>query len=259
MKDDLSSDTIAQFLEIRQNSQSTSLLKNKTEHWAARVLALIFPEYSLVVDCDGSAVAHDLQFIWSEFREIETLLGFESFTLQEAADELLRVRQTLLLDAQAALDGDPAAQSLDEIILAYPGFRALAFYRVARALYLRQYPLIPRIITERAHHESGIDIHPGATIGEGCFIDHGTGVVIGETAVIGTNVKLYQGVTLGALSVSKDLANTKRHPTVEDNVVIYANSTILGGDTVIGAHSVIGGNSWITASIPPNSLIRKQP
>lgn len=259
MKDDLSSETIAQFLEIRQKNQSTSVLKNKTEHWASRVLALIFPEYSLVVNCDGSAVADDLQAIWSDFLEIENLLGYESYSLQEAADELLGVRKTLLVDAKAALDGDPAAQSLDEVILAYPGFRALAFFRVAHALYQRQYPLIPRIITERAHHETGIDIHPGATIGEGCFIDHGTGVVVGETAVIGTNVKLYQGVTLGALSVSKDLANTKRHPTVEDNVVIYANSTILGGDTIIGANSVIGGNSWITSSVPPNSFIKRQP
>ena len=259
MKDELSSETIMQFVEIRQNSHATSLLKNKTELWASRVLSLIFPQYSQVVDCDGSVVAEDIKTIWSEFLEIETLLGYESLTLQEAADELLRIRELLLLDANAALDGDPAAQSLDEVILAYPGFRALAFYRLGHALHQRQYPLIPRIITERGHHETGIDIHPGAIIGTHCFIDHGTGVVIGETAVVGTNVKIYQGVTLGALSVSKDLANTKRHPTVEDNVVIYANSTILGGETVVGANSVIGGNSWITESIPPNSFIRKQP
>lgn len=259
MKDDLSSETIAKFIEIRQNSYSTSVLKTKTEHWVSRVLSLIFPEFSQFIDCDGSVVVQDLREIWVDFVEIETLVGFQSYTLQQAADDLLLVRQTLLLDAKSALDGDPAAQSIDEVILAYPGFRALAYFRVAHSLFLRGYPLIPRIITERAHHETGIDIHPGATIGPRCFIDHGTGVVIGETAVIGSNVKIYQGVTLGALSVSKDLANTKRHPTVEDDVVIYANSTILGGDTVIGAKSVIGGNSWITSSVPPQSFIKRQP
>jgi serine O-acetyltransferase len=259
MKDELSAETIAQFVEIRANSHSTSVLKTKTEHWIVRVLSLIFPEFSLSIDCHGSAVINDFQELWEEFSEIERLLGYQRLTLQVAADELLKVRTILLADAKAALDGDPAAQSIDEVILAYPGFRALAFYRVAHTLHGFGYPLIPRIITERAHHETGIDIHPAATIGPSCFIDHGTGVVIGETAIVGSNVKIYQGVTLGALSVSKDLANTKRHPTVEDNVVIYANSTILGGDTVIGANSIIGGNSWVTASVPPNSFIKRQP
>lgn len=259
MKDELSAETIAKFIEIRENSHSTSVLKTKTENWVIRVLALIFPEFSLEIDCKGSAVKSDFAQLWQEFSDIEDLLGFHGLTPQEAADELLNVRAVLLSDAQAALDGDPAAKSFDEVILAYPGFRALAFYRIAHTLYSRGYPLIPRIITERAHHETGIDIHPAAVIGPRCFIDHGTGVVIGETAVVGSNVKLYQGVTLGALSVSKDQANTKRHPTVEDHVVIYANSTILGGDTVIGSHSIIGGNSWVTSSVPANSFIKRQP
>jgi serine O-acetyltransferase len=259
MKDDLRAETIEKFIEIRQTSRSTSVLRMKTEQWATRVLAMIFPEFCLKIDCHSSAVIQDIEDIWQDFVAIENLLDFSAFTLQEAADALLSVRENLLLDAYAALDGDPAAQSLDEVILAYPGFHALAYYRIAHALQSRRYPLIPRIITEFAHRETGIDIHPGAVIGTHCFIDHGTGVVIGETAVVGSHVKIYQGVTLGALSVSKDLANTKRHPTVEDGVVIYANSTILGGDTVIGENSVIGGNSWVIESVPAHSFIRKQP
>ncbi len=259
MRDDLSAETIAKSVEIRQNCRSTSALKTKTEHWIVRTVATIFPEFTQSVDCHGAVVTQDLLTVWQTFCEIEDLVDYRSYTFQEAADQLLAIREVLLQDATFAFEGDPAAQSIDEVILAYPGFRALAFFRVANALHLRKYPLIPRVITELAHHQTGIDIHPGATIGPRCFIDHGTGVVIGETAVIGSNVKIYQGVTLGALSVSKDLANTKRHPTVEDDVVIYANSTILGGDTVIGAKSVIGGNSWITSSVPPQSFIKKQP
>lgn len=258
MKDELTSQTIATFIEIRKNSRSIAELKAKTERWCERVLALIFPQLSSEIDCDGEAVANDFDTLWQEFEEIEQLLSHSKLTLQQAADHLLEIRELLLKDAQAALEGDPAATSLDEIILAYPGFRALAFYRLAHVLSQHGYPLIPRIITERAHHETGIDIHPAAKIGASCFIDHGTGVVIGETAVVGEHVKIYQGVTLGALSVSKELANTKRHPTVEDHVVLYANATVLGGDTTIGARSTIGGNTWITSSVPPDSFIKKE-
>lgn len=161
----------------------------------------------------------------------------------------------LLDDAQAHFVGDPAARSVDEVILAYPGFLAIALYRVAHLLFQLGVPLIPRLITELGHRETGVDIHPGATIGAAFSIDHGTGVVIGETAVIGQRVKLYQGVTLGAASVRKELANVKRHPTVGDDVVIYANATILGGDTVIGDRSIIGGNVWLTRSVPPESVV----
>lgn len=161
----------------------------------------------------------------------------------------------LLDDAQAHFQGDPAARSVDEVILAYPGFYAIALYRVAHQLFELGVPLIPRLVTELGHRETGVDIHPGASIGAAFSIDHGTGVVIGETAIIGNRVKLYQGVTLGAASVRKELANTKRHPTVQDDVVIYANATILGGDTVIGARSVIGGNVWLTRSVPPDSVV----
>lgn len=165
------------------------------------------------------------------------------------------VFDTLMQDAQAMLDGDPAARSQYEVIRAYPGFYAVSLYRFAHELYALNIPLIPRLITEYAHSRTGIDIHPGATIGPQFCIDHGTGVVIGETTHIGRNVKVYQGVTLGALSVTKELASTKRHPTIEDDVVIYAGATILGGKTVIGQGSVIGGNVWITQSVPAHSRV----
>lgn len=161
-------------------------------------------------------------------------------------------------DVEATLSGDPAAVDECEVIRAYPGFYAVAFYRFAHELYKMGVPLIPRVITEFAHSKTGIDIHPGAKIQPYFFIDHGTGVVIGETCEIGRNVKIYQGVTLGALSVSKDMAQTKRHPTVEEGVVIYSGTTILGGETVIGAHSMIGGNVWLTKSVPSHSKVYYQ-
>lgn len=169
--------------------------------------------------------------------------------------QLPQLAEVLDLDALAALSGDPAAYSREEVIVTYPGFYAVCIHRLAHALHQQGIPLIPRLMSEYAHEKTGIDIHPGAQIGESFFIDHGTGVVIGETAVIGKNVKIYQGVTLGALSVKKKLQSIKRHPTIEDDVVIYANSTILGGETVIGKGSVIGGNTWLIASVPAGSII----
>ncbi|MBK9064447.1 MAG: serine acetyltransferase [Acidobacteria bacterium] len=166
-------------------------------------------------------------------------------------------------DVRAAFDGDPAATGFDEIILAYPGIMAIFTYRVAHALHEAGVPLVPRMLTEFAHLETGIDIHPGARIGRSFFIDHGTGIVIGETTDIGHSVKLYQGVTLGALSFPKNergelIRGTKRHPTVEDEVVIYAGATILGGKTVVGRGSVIGGSVWLTASVPPGTRVTLQ-
>ena len=172
--------------------------------------------------------------------------------------DLPTIYNALLEDIQAALKGDPAAVNEYEIIRAYPGFYAISLYRFAHSLHKLRVPLIPRVITEFAHSKTGIDIHPGAEIAPSFFIDHGTGVVIGETTNIGRNVKVYQGVTLGALSVSKDLAQTKRHPTIEDNVVIYSGTTILGGETIIGANSIIGGNVWLTKSVAPNSKVYNQ-
>jgi serine O-acetyltransferase len=169
--------------------------------------------------------------------------------------ELPAIRALLDTDIHAALEGDPAAKSVEEVILSYPGLEAIMVYRLAHFFWLREVPLIPRMMSEVVHKRTGIDIHPGAQIGESFFIDHGTGVVIGETSVIGKNVKIYQGVTLGALSVKKGLAGKKRHPTIEDDVTIYAGATILGGETIIGRGSVIGGNVWITRSVPPESTI----
>ena len=169
------------------------------------------------------------------------------------------IKEHLMEDARALQQFDPAAKSLEEVVLTYPGFMAVTAYRVAHVLYRLQVPLVPRIISEWAHSITGIDIHPGATIGVPFMIDHGTGVVIGETSVLGRNVKIYQGVTIGALAVKKEEAEVKRHPTIEDNVIVYANSTILGGKTVIGRDSIIGGNCFIVESVPPQSVVYHQP
>jgi len=189
------------------------------------------------------------------------------FTCEEQAKEIVinfmkelpRLRTLLAKDVRAAHDGDPAAKSYDEIIFSYPGLFAVAVHRMAHELYRRKVPLVPRIMSEYAHGVTGIDIHPGAQIGESFFIDHGTGVVIGETTIIGNHVRIYQGVTLGALSLSKDevdqLRTQKRHPTIEDNVIVYSGVTILGGNTVIGAGSLVGGNVWLTHSVPPGSTV----
>lgn len=170
-------------------------------------------------------------------------------------EELPQIRTALALDMKAAFAGDPAAKSFEEVIVSYPGFDAITVHRLAHFFWQAGVPLIPRMMSELVHGRTGIDIHPGAVIGDSFFIDHGTGVVIGETTVIGKNVKLYQGVTLGALSVKKEEGRRKRHPTIEDGVTIYSNATILGGDTVIGRGSVIGGNVWITGSVPPETMI----
>ena len=179
--------------------------------------------------------------------------------LTSLIESLVSIRETLMEDLQAAYDGDPAARYIDEIILSYPFVEAIATHRIAHQLYKLDVPIIPRIMSERAHSRTGIDIHPGAQIGPRFFIDHGTGVVIGETCRIGRNVKIYQGVTLGAMSVVDKEGNLlkekKRHPDIEDDVVIYANATILGGNTVIGKGAVIGGNTWITRSVPPGAKI----
>src|SRR5208283_3141009 len=178
--------------------------------------------------------------------------------------KLPELRTMLAKDIRAALEGDPAAKSYDEIIFSYPGIRAITIYRIAHELYRLNIPLMPRIMTEYAHSHTGVDIHPGAQIGESFFIDHGIGVVIGETCVIGNSVRIYQGVTLGAISLSKaevkKLRSKKRHPSIKDDVIIYANATILGGDTVVGERSVIGGNVWLTHSVSPDTevFIKKQ-
>ena len=218
-------------------------------------LALLFPHFAPPGAVDGAA-----DFAAFRARLVATLAPLvpDGPTL---ADHLLgrlpALRERLLDDARATCDGDPAAHDIDEVILAYPGFYATAVYRVAHALLGEGVPLLPRLLTAHAHRETGIDIHPGARIGQGFAIDHGTGVVVGETAEIGDRVRLFQGVTLGALFVARDLARTKRHPTLGDDVVVYANATILGGATRVGSGSVIGGNVWLTASVPPGSIVTR--
>jgi len=173
--------------------------------------------------------------------------------------ELPAILENLNLDAAAIRDCDPASLSIEEVYMAYPGFYAIAIYRLAHNLYNEGFPLVPRLMTEYAHRQTGVDINPGAKIGKSFFIDHATGVVIGETAVIKDHVKVYQGVTLGALYVEKSLKDVKRHPTIESHVTLYANATILGGDTIVGENSVICGNAWVTSSIPPNSTVFHTP
>lgn len=225
-----------------------------------RVLGVLFPHYSGVVLADSEAVEQALSRVREELLAfLGCATGDRGGKCEEIADAFLenlpKISDAVRLDAEALLEGDPAAGSLSEIIMAYPGCYAIAAYRISHPLYERKIPLFPRLISEYAHRVTGIDINPGAKIGKSFFVDHGTAIVIGETAVIGDNVKIYQGVTLGALRVDAEYRNRKRHPTVEDNVVIYANATILGGDTVIGHDSVIGGNVWLTQSVLPYSRV----
>lgn len=212
--------------------------------------------FDLLADLIAHHIRHDCLRYHQSCRHCES--QGHSIALR-VIDTLPEIRQTLASDVQAAFDGDPAAKNHDEIIFSYPGLYAISVYRVAHTLFQMGVPMLPRIMTEHAHGITGIDIHPGATIGPSFVIDHGTGVVIGETTEIGNNVRLYQGVTLGALSLPKDagekLRGKKRHPTIEDDAIIYAGATILGGDTVIGARSVVGGNVWLTESIPPDTTV----
>jgi serine O-acetyltransferase len=216
----------------------------------------LYPAYELLVDQIERAVTYEVRMGRAEPREE----GWAEEMVLGLLRRLPEVRRMLNADVKAAYEGDPAAHSFEEVIFSYPTTEAITAYRVAHVLHQADVPMIPRIISEYAHARTGIDIHPGARIGERLFIDHGTGVVVGATAAIGNNVKIYQGVTLGALSARRnECAGTtlakKRHPTIEDNVTIYAGATILGGDTVIGENSVIGANVWITQSVPPNSKI----
>lgn len=224
-----------------------------------QALELLFPHFAAEVGGKAGDVADELaalrELLTHALRLPEAHCADPDDVVARFFRNLPAIREALLVDAQAICDGDPAAHSVDEVILAYPGFYATAVYRLAHQLQGCEVPLVPRVLTEIAHRDTGIDIHPGASIGASLAIDHGTGIVIGETAILGDRVKLYQGVTLGALSVEKRFAKTKRHPTIGDDVVIYANATILGGDTVIGEGSRIGGNVWLTKSVPAHSVV----
>jgi len=260
----IASDRIASAIfQKRRSMPELHPLKRDAERFISELLSLFFPQHSPELIASEADAAERLEALR---RQLASML----VTLRSALDwknavdldaffaKLPEIQEALIKDAECIFKGDPAARSLDEVILTYPGFLAISMYRVAHELHRLGIPIAPRVITEFAHRQTGIDIHPGATIGNPFCMDHGTGIVIGETTVIGNCVKLYQGVTLGALSVDKSFADTRRHPTIEDRVIIYAGATILGGETVIGHDSVIGGNVWITSSIAPHSIVYRR-
>ena len=235
-------------------------LRDLADQFVYAALGLLFPHFAARASSGSEQFAAELSALAEILdRALVGVAPAEGAAVRGSAVEhlcsrLASLREALLLDAAAIYEGDPAARSVDEVILAYPGFFATATYRIAHELHGRA-ALFSRLLTEVAHRATGIDIHPGARIGPSFAIDHGTGIVIGETAVLGARVRLYQGVTLGAARVNKQLERVKRHPTIGDDVVIYANATILGGDTVIGHGSRIGGNVWLTRSVPPYSVV----
>ena len=232
--------------------------KKLAEYFIDELFNFLFTSCEGKYDTEGKVSAH-----FDELKNTFSALLFELIKKEEEvrqhADafflEIPAIYGRLIEDAEAVLEFDPAAQSLEEVMVAYPGFYATAVYRISHQLHVQGIKTLPRLLSEFAHSKTGIDIHPGAEIGSSFFIDHGTGIVIGETTVIGDNVKIYQGVTLGALNVDKSHASSKRHPTIEDNVIIYSGATILGGDTIVGRQSVIGGNVWLTYSVPPFSIV----
>ena len=231
------------------------------------ILALLFPHFVPAVRGDAAEIA-DVIDVARDRDAVRALLlealdGAGPSPAHELTawflESLPQMREQLVEDAKAIHAWDPASEELDEVILAYPGFLAIAVHRIAHEFYRMKVPVFPRLLAEWAHAQTGIDIHPGASIGRGFAIDHGTGIVIGETSLIGDRVKIYQGVTLGALSVQKGLAGNTRHPTIEDDAVNYAGATILGGTTVVGKRAIIGGNTWITASVPAGSVVINTP
>lgn len=224
-------------------------LKDVVKTFTKRLFYYVFDEHE-----------NELQSLKKTFLDIADNLNINEGEAiwNEFQSEFLTIRTKLDLDAVAVVNFDPATKTLEEVYLACPGFYAISIYRLSHELFVQNMPILPRMMSEYVHGITGIDIHPGATIGDSFFVDHGTGIVIGETSVIKNNVKIFQGVTLGGIQVKKSLESTKRHPTIEDNVTIYANATILGGDISIGANSIIGANVWITESVPENSLVTYQ-
>ncbi len=254
---------IQTLIEARQHHCFPPDVRAAAPELIQKVLALLFPHFSERMDCSAVGVRSEVAVVEAVLTRALVTLGSRYPGLspelpRRFMDQLPDLYDWLRQDADAIFEADPAARSVDEVILTYPGFYAIAIYRMAHALHELGFPLLPRLLTELAHQRTGVDIHPGATIGRRFVIDHGTGVVIGETTVIGNGVKIYQGVTLGALQVQKDLADKKRHPTIEDDVVVYANATILGGTTVVGRGSIIAGNAFITHNIPPESMVTRR-
>ena len=247
------------FQKIEQSRLCKSMpAKSDAQHFADDLIDFLFPFRKNQAKSLGNATKW--QILHDQLQQM--IQKMEGFSIENAVDlsqhffqKIPFIYEKLQADAEEILLNDPAAQSVEEVILAYPGFYAIAVYRLAKELYEQKIPILPRLMSEYAHSETGIDIHPGATIGTPFFIDHGTGIVIGETTLIGDFVKIYQGVTLGALMVRKSDAQVKRHPTIENHVTIYANATILGGKTIIGHDSLIGGNVFLTTSVLPHSTV----
>lgn len=249
-----------QQLFAKQQHQEAVPSNEQITAWALNVIRLLYPEQTGHVYTSIEELKQEVSNLEAELCDImHATKACNNCNTAELANQffarLPELYHLLNTDIQAIFEGDPAARSEFEVIRTYPGFFAISLYRVAHMLHVDDIPLLPRILTEHAHSKTGIDIHPAAEIDEYFHIDHGTGIVIGESSKIGKHVKLYQGVTLGALSVAKNMANTKRHPTVEDHVVIYSGATILGGETVIGHHSIVGGNVWLVKSLPPHSKV----
>jgi len=251
-------DFIQQLLQRNQNCLGNFPNKQQTEQFIDELFVFLF------ASCNDKQQTESI--LVKRYNNLQSLFKSILFELLKSEDAVETnttvffsnvpyIYETLLKDAAATLQFDPAAKSIEEVLVAYPGFYATAVHRIAHQLHVQEIPTLPRLLSEYAHSKTGIDIHPAATIGNAFTIDHGTGIVIGETAIIGNNVKIYQGVTLGALNVSKTTASTKRHPTIQDNVVIYSGATILGGKTVIGHDCIIGGNVWLTNSVEPFSVV----
>jgi serine O-acetyltransferase len=239
------------------NSSVPSMLKAR--NFTENIINFFFP-FKIDRKCTLPQVELNFAQLHIDFKD---MLGSMESVLKKSVNDITvdffskvpDIYKVLMDDANHFLAFDPAARSVESVVLYYPGFYAITVYRLAHELYKLKVPFVPRIMSEYAHSKTGIDIHPGAKIGDNFFIDHGTGIVIGETAIIGNDVKIYQGVTLGALFVEKNMKGKKRHPSIEDNVIIYAGSTILGGETVIGHDTVVGGNVWLTKSVPPYSVV----
>ncbi|PXW17994.1 MULTISPECIES: serine O-acetyltransferase EpsC [unclassified Chryseobacterium] len=252
----ISDQLIQRIHQTKQNNIHGFFDKIKTKKWVKDLYETLFLPQS---DNTEDQLKKNFEAIQKTLYDLINIVTGDKILTEKQVGKFYEVLpelyDQLVLDAKSILEFDPAADSLEEVYLAYPGFFATYVYRISHQLWIQEVKILPRVISEYAHSKTGIDIHPGATIGKSFFIDHGTGIVIGETTVIGNNVKIYQGVTLGALNVSKEKAHQKRHPNIEDDVIIYSGATILGGETTIGRESIIGGNVWVTQDVPANSLV----
>ncbi|MBP5296106.1 MAG: serine acetyltransferase [Bacteriovoracaceae bacterium] len=263
----MQSDRLAIWQRLSQRHQTFAatypgpgrLYQDAVGRWGMRILGLLFPHYATGKEVSPANYAEQGELLAAElaqFLQVFITLDEANTMADEFCDYLSTLQELLYQDAQAMEQGDPAANNVDEVIWCYPGFLALGLYRTAHFFYQHEQKIFARLLSEYGHQKTGIDIHPGAQIGRHCCLDHGTGIVIGETAVIGDHVKIYQGVTIGALSVQKSDAHQKRHPTIENDVIIYAHATILGGDTTIGHNAIIGGNVWLTHSVAPHARVQ---